>query len=214
MISPSRGAFAPEVCMNLFPQNRGSRECRVLAAPAVSCAMCTRKCAHEHTGTAGALRHPLRNGLTTNAVLSLETNSFCLHRCRLDGGSPPVGNDVATGSLAPATGVGTTRFCRTLQRRSSCTRCSLTETALRTHIAPDAVASTASRPAFVTTRDPPLLSERDGVEMTIDLDRRKALYFSAADWTTQITLKCLIKSQFSRNGFSGRPYAGAKQDAA
>jgi hypothetical protein len=63
------------------------------------------------------------------------------------------------------------------------------KTALRTHIAPDAVASTASRPAFVTTRDPPLLSERDGVEMTIDLDRRKALYFSAADWTTQMTLK-------------------------
>jgi hypothetical protein len=70
----------------LIPQNRGSRECRVLAAPAVSCAMCTRKCAHEHTGTAGARRHSLRNGLTAYAELSLETNSFCLHRCRLDGG--------------------------------------------------------------------------------------------------------------------------------
>jgi len=66
---------------------RESRECRVLAAPAVSCAMCTRKCAHEHTGTAGARRHSLRNGLTAYAELSLETNSFCLHRCRLDGGS-------------------------------------------------------------------------------------------------------------------------------
>jgi hypothetical protein len=43
--------------------------------------------AHEHTGTAGALRHSLRNGLTAYAELSLETNSFCLHRCRLDGGS-------------------------------------------------------------------------------------------------------------------------------
>jgi hypothetical protein len=31
-------------------------------------------CAHEHTGTAGALRHSLRNGLTAYAVLSLETN--------------------------------------------------------------------------------------------------------------------------------------------
>ena len=31
-------------------------------SPAVSCAMCTRKCAHEHTGTAGALRHSLRKG--------------------------------------------------------------------------------------------------------------------------------------------------------
>jgi hypothetical protein len=32
------------------------------------------RCAHEHTGTAGALRHSLRNGLTAYAVLSLETN--------------------------------------------------------------------------------------------------------------------------------------------
>jgi hypothetical protein len=43
--------------------------------------------AHEHTGTAGALRHSLRNGLTAYAALSLETNSSCLHRCRLDGSS-------------------------------------------------------------------------------------------------------------------------------
>jgi hypothetical protein len=45
------------------------------------------RCAHEHTGTAGARRHSLRNGLTAYAELSLETNSFCLHRCRLDGSS-------------------------------------------------------------------------------------------------------------------------------
>src|SRR5947208_7357275 len=50
------------------------------------------RCAHEHTGTAGALRHPLRNGLTAYAALSLETNSSCLHRCRLDGSIDPVGS--------------------------------------------------------------------------------------------------------------------------
>src|SRR4051794_26025808 len=32
--------------------NRGRREDRVRAAPAVSCAICTSKCAHEHTGEA------------------------------------------------------------------------------------------------------------------------------------------------------------------
>jgi hypothetical protein len=48
---------------------------------------CCRECAHEHTGTAGAFRHSLRNGLTAYAALSLETNSSCLHRRRLDGGS-------------------------------------------------------------------------------------------------------------------------------
>ena len=47
----------------------------------------------EHTGTAGALRHSLRNGLTAYAELSLETNSFCLHRCRLDGKIDPVGSN-------------------------------------------------------------------------------------------------------------------------
>ena len=46
-----------------FSPKRGSRECRMRAAPAVSCAMCTRKCAHEHKGTAGALRHSLRKGV-------------------------------------------------------------------------------------------------------------------------------------------------------
>jgi hypothetical protein len=51
------------------------------------------RCAHEHTGTAGALRHPLRNGLTAYAALSLETNSSCLHRCRLDGSIDPVGSN-------------------------------------------------------------------------------------------------------------------------
>jgi hypothetical protein len=50
------------------------------------CKYC-RESAHEHTGTAGALRHSLRNGLTAYAALSLETNSSCLHRRRLDGSS-------------------------------------------------------------------------------------------------------------------------------
>jgi hypothetical protein len=41
--------------------------------------------AHEHTGTAGALRHSLRNGFTAYAALSPETNSFCLRHRRIDG---------------------------------------------------------------------------------------------------------------------------------
>jgi hypothetical protein len=43
--------------------------------------------AHEHTGSAEALRHPLRNGFTAYAVLSPATNSSCHRRCRLDGWS-------------------------------------------------------------------------------------------------------------------------------
>src|SRR2546429_8719679 len=99
--------------MNLVPQNRGSRECRVLAAPAVSCAMCTRKCAHEHTGTAGALRHSLRNGLTAYAALSPETNRFASVASRIEDLSKPGWADASPQSLASATDARTTRFCRT-----------------------------------------------------------------------------------------------------
>src|SRR6266404_1677746 len=43
---------APEVCKSFLhlSKKRGRRECRMHAAPAVSCAMCTKRCAHEHTG--------------------------------------------------------------------------------------------------------------------------------------------------------------------
>jgi hypothetical protein len=53
----------PEVCMSLVPpRDRGRREDRVHAAPAVSCARCTKQNAHEHTGSAEAFRPSLRNG--------------------------------------------------------------------------------------------------------------------------------------------------------
>src|ERR1700736_1863438 len=61
----------PELCTRRCPsRTRGSRECRVRAAPAVSCASCTKKCAHEHTGSAEAIRHSLRNGFTAYTALS------------------------------------------------------------------------------------------------------------------------------------------------
>jgi hypothetical protein len=57
--------------MNVVPRKeRGSRECRVRAAPAVSCAKVHKRSAHEHTGSAEAIRHSLRDGFTAYAVLS------------------------------------------------------------------------------------------------------------------------------------------------
>jgi hypothetical protein len=50
-------------------------------------------------------------------------------------------------------------------------------TALQTRFAPDALASTASRPAFVTTRDPPLLSRRDSTEKATDLGVKESGIF-------------------------------------
>ena len=110
--SPSRGTIARGLRKHSPSQNRGSRECRVRAAPAVSCARCTKKSAHEHTGSAEALRHSLRNGFTAYAVLSPATNSSC-HRRRRIRLIKPVGSTSPPLNLAPATGVGTTRFCRT-----------------------------------------------------------------------------------------------------
>src|ERR1700730_4447462 len=60
----------------VVPQTGGSRECRMRAAPAVSCAKQCEKNAHEHTGSAEAIRHSLRNGLTAYGALSPEYRAF------------------------------------------------------------------------------------------------------------------------------------------
>ena len=48
----------------------------MLAAPAVSRAICANKTAHEHTGQLETLRPSLRNGFTAYFVLSPENGSF------------------------------------------------------------------------------------------------------------------------------------------
>jgi hypothetical protein len=61
--SRSRGWIRPRFARNFpLPPNRGRREHRVRAAPAVSCAKVHKINAHEHTGSAEAIRHSLRNG--------------------------------------------------------------------------------------------------------------------------------------------------------
>ena len=63
--------IAPEVCIFFaLLENRGRREDRVHAAPAVSRANAHGKSAHEHTGSAETLRPSLRNGFTAYFVLS------------------------------------------------------------------------------------------------------------------------------------------------
>ena len=121
----SRGAFRPRFAKILSPRKtRGRRECRVLAAPAVSCAIVREKGAHEHTGAAGAFRHSLRSGFTAYAALSPETNSSCLRRRRIEGQANPGRALLTSGGLTPATGARTTRFCRPQQcfRLARCVR--------------------------------------------------------------------------------------------
>jgi hypothetical protein len=106
---------APELCKNFAPGIEGAGKCRVRSAPAASCAKTHIETHTKVTGTDGATRHSLRNGFTAYAALSSVTNSFL---------SPSLADEDLTesgwarktsASLAPATGVGTTRFCRTLK---------------------------------------------------------------------------------------------------
>src|SRR5437660_2573384 len=77
MRSPSRGAVRPRFASSFaLLGNRGRREDRVHAAPAVSRAICANKSAHEHTGSAETLRPSLRNGFTADSELSPVNGSF------------------------------------------------------------------------------------------------------------------------------------------
>ena len=53
----------------------------MLAAPAVSRAICANKTAHEHTGQRETLRPSLRNGFTAYFVLFPENGSFASVAC-------------------------------------------------------------------------------------------------------------------------------------
>src|SRR6185312_7530058 len=135
--------------------------------------------AHEHTGTAGALRHSLRNGLTAYAALSLETNSFCLHHCRLDGSIDPVGSNSPPAAWHQPRVSGPHGFAVRIERRHPAHRLPLMRfNSPCGSCAPTLLASTTSRLAFRDDRDAPLLSRRDSAERATDLGRMESRVFS------------------------------------
>jgi hypothetical protein len=155
--SRSRGSICPRLAIEfLCPPNRGRRECRVHAAPAVSCAICTSKCAHEHTGEAEASgipcvmalrlmpRSPWRRIHLVTIVGGLR---FCRpgwareNLRRLD-----TSNGRQNHTVLPY--ARTSFVCAPVNRSRSSTRPAAATRA-------DALASTTSHPAFVTTRDRP-----------------------------------------------------------
>jgi hypothetical protein len=71
-LSETEGAARPSR-EGAGPSQEGGREDRVRAAPAVSCARSREEDAHEHTGSAEAVRPSLRNGFTAYSALSLVT---------------------------------------------------------------------------------------------------------------------------------------------
>ena len=126
------------------------------------CKLCE-ECAHEHTGSAETLRHPPRNGFTAYGALFPTTNSSCHRHRRIEGFVEPGWARKTSADLTPATGARTTRFCRTLWRRSSCALVIAHERlALQYRFAPTLPRPPHPLPRFVTIAIRPSDRERMG----------------------------------------------------
>jgi hypothetical protein len=135
-----------------------------------------------HSGGTGITRHSrTRMVLTAYGALSPATNSSFHRRRRMHGLARPVGLSKTFADLTPATGARTTRFCRPLQRRSSCAFAdhSRAKPALRSRFARNAAASTASHPNVRDDREAPLLVRRDARTYKSDLpDGLSEIFFA------------------------------------
>jgi hypothetical protein len=116
-IRPSfANSFAPKRKRAQATLKRGRREDRVRAAPAISCAKAYKKNAHEHTGSAEAVRPSLRNGFTAYFVLSPARPGLFV--------TVALKKRELLANLTPATGASgphdfTVRFSRTRQSQLS-----------------------------------------------------------------------------------------------
>jgi hypothetical protein len=109
----SRGAMRPRnwIMRTLEKQRaQGNAGCTLHPRSRVQVAQ---ENAHEHTGSAEAIRHSLRNGFTAYAALSPATNSSCHRHRRIEDFAEPGWVWKTSADLTPATGARTTRFCRT-----------------------------------------------------------------------------------------------------
>ena len=148
--------------------------------------------AHEHTGTDGAFRHSLRNGFTAYFVLSPATNSSCHRRWRINGLI-----EARLGRLRLRQ-LDTSNGCQdhTVLPYASApfvlraVRSAHGKPALRSRPAPDAAASTASRPTFVTIAIRP--SCRDGMARILPLicPTAQAEYFCCEGLDRLLRLIC------------------------
>jgi len=109
--------------------------------------------------------------------------------------------------LQPAKCVPAEAIAKAFKRRSSARDVHSRKPALRTPFAPDAAASTATRPNVRDDGQRP--SSRDGMAGVVGViwDAREAEYFCGQDWTGQIRLKLLEKIAHSRNATPGCRFA-------
>ena len=148
---------SPELCKLFRPRKRAQGMPGARCTRGLVCKIVQRN-AHEHTGSAEAIRHSLRNGFTAYAVISSATNSSCHRHRRISDLVEPgwvrkdlrrldTSNGCQDHTVLP---YASAPFVLRAGR-------SLTRPEVRPAIpcAPDAAASTASRtPRIVTTRTP------------------------------------------------------------
>jgi hypothetical protein len=182
-----------------------------------------RRNAHEHTGSAEALRHSLRNGFTAYAALSPATNSSCHRHRRIEGLVAPgwarkdlrrldTSNGCQDHTVLPYAAArlrqppsseaglrrvkkGSTGFGAVRLVRLDRSRKN------RPAIpgAPDAAASTASHPNVRDDGQRPLVRDETGRVMDLIWGKREGIYFCRGVWTGQITLIWFRKLVFWRS---------------
>src|ERR1700724_1249143 len=107
------------------------------------------KNAHEHTGSAEAIRHSLRNGVTAYAVLSPENRALLSPSPHESWHVGPVGPSAPPQDLTPtaeASGPHDFTVRSRIVRQHAVDRSQVIKPPLRSHRAHDAAASTTSHP--------------------------------------------------------------------
>jgi len=167
---------SPEFCKSCFaaPKKRGRGECRVPNAPAASCVIKNKHTSVVTTGSPEITRHSRTQWFTAYFVLSPATNSSCHRHPRIKVSSVPgwatslreldTSNGCQNDTSSPSAALRLSQRLRRAKRRSSACHSSAHgpyDPPCHPLTSPDAAASTASRPALVTTRDRPSVG-RDG----------------------------------------------------
>jgi len=117
--------------------------------------------------------------LTVSFALSPVTGLFCHRRQRMYGSSAPGRADLPSANLTPASGRQdhtTSPYAAIVTRPRAVDRSQIFRPALRSPCAQNAAASTASRPAFVTMANAPLVG-RDAKSSRCDLGGVKTEIF-------------------------------------
>jgi hypothetical protein len=176
----------------------------VANAPAASCVMKTNTRVSHHRST-GFTRHSRTQWFTAYFVLSPATNSSCHRHPRIKVSSMPgwatslreldTSNGCQNDTSSPSAALRLGQRLRRAKRRSSACHSSAHgpyDPPCHPLTSPNAAASTASRPALVTTRDRPSVG-RDGGSHGSDLGQARRKIF--LQWRIDEALVCSRRCQ-------------------